>query len=67
MAKSNRIVMITGATSGIGNACAHKFALEGDHLIITGRNEDVLNEQRLLLQKQYGIEVLSLCFDVRSR
>ena len=40
----NRIVFITGATSGIGKACAEKFAASGDHLIINGRRKDRLDE-----------------------
>ena len=32
----NRIVFITGATSGIGKACAEKFAASGDDLIVSG-------------------------------
>ena len=40
----NKIVLITGATSGIGLACARKFAENGDKLILTGRNELRLNE-----------------------
>ncbi|MBQ1447959.1 MAG: SDR family NAD(P)-dependent oxidoreductase, partial [Erysipelotrichaceae bacterium] len=40
----NKIVLITGATSGIGLACARKFAENGDKLILTGRNEQRLNE-----------------------
>ena len=42
----NKIVLITGATSGIGLACARKFAANGDKLILTGRNEHRLNEIR---------------------
>ena len=40
----NKIVLITGATSGIGLACARKFAANGDKLILTGRNEQRLAE-----------------------
>ena len=40
----NKTVLITGATSGIGLACARKFAQNGDRLILTGRNEQRLNE-----------------------
>ena len=61
-----KIVLITGATSGIGLACARKFAENGDRLILTGRNEQRLTEiGRELTEK--GTEVLTLAFDVRSR
>lgn len=40
----NKIVLITGATSGIGLACAKKFAENGDKLILTGRNGQRLAE-----------------------
>ena len=62
----NKIVLITGATSGIGFACARKFAENGDKVILTGRNEDRLNEiRKTLLEK--GTDVLTLTFDVRDR
>ena len=62
----NKIVLITGATSGIGLACARKFAENGDKLIITGRNECLLADiKKELTQK--GAEVLTLVFDVRDR
>ena len=58
--------MITGATSGIGLACARKFAENGDRLILTGRNESRLAEIRKELTDK-GIDVLTLTFDVRNR
>lgn len=62
----NKTVLITGATSGIGLACARKFAQNGDRLILTGRNEQRLNEIRKELIEK-GTEVLTLAFDVRNR
>ena len=62
----NKIVLITGATSGIGLGCARKFADNGDKLILTGRNEQKLSEiQKELSDK--GSEVITLVFDVRQR
>jgi len=61
-----KIVLITGATSGIGLACAEKFAANGDKLILTGRNEHRLAEIRKNLTEK-GCEVLTLAFDVRDR
>lgn len=62
----NKTVLITGATSGIGLACARKFAENGDRLILTGRNERRLDEIRKELTEK-GTEVLTLTFDVRDR
>ena len=61
-----KTVLITGATSGIGEATAIKFAEAADRLIITGRRKDRLNELTEHLVQEYGIEVLPLCFDVRD-
>ena len=61
-----KIVLITGATSGIGLACARKFAENGDKLILTGRNERRLADIRKELTEK-GTEVLTLAFDVRDR
>ncbi|MEO8412309.1 MAG: SDR family NAD(P)-dependent oxidoreductase [Ginsengibacter sp.] len=63
----NRIVFITGATSGIGKACAIKFAAAGDHLIINGRRNDRLQVLKESLETQYKIEVLCAAFDVREK
>lgn len=62
----NKIVLITGATSGIGLACARKFAQNGDKLILTGRNEQKLNEIKKELTAN-GTQVWTLVFDVRDR
>ena len=61
----NKIVLITGATSGIGLGCARKFAENGDKVILTGRNEQRLAEIRQELEAKGG-EVLTLAFDVRD-
>jgi len=61
----NKIVLITGATSGIGLACARKFAENGDRLILTGRNEKRLEEIKKHLAEK-GADVLTLTFDVRD-
>ncbi|MGI6223800.1 MAG: SDR family oxidoreductase [Prevotella sp.] len=61
-----KLALITGATSGIGAACARKFANDGYRLIITGRREEKLNELKKELEK-LGTEVLTLVYDVRNR
>jgi NADP-dependent 3-hydroxy acid dehydrogenase YdfG len=62
-----RTVLITGATSGIGEATAKKFAEASDRLIITGRRKDKLDMLAEHLSSGYGAGVLSLCFDVRDK
>lgn len=59
----NKVVIITGASSGIGKACAEKFGNEGAKLVITGRNETNLEETFQWLTNK-GIEVLSVTSDV---
>lgn len=61
-----KTVFITGATSGIGLACARKFAENGDRLILNGRNLQRLNDIRDELTS-LGAEVFILDFDVRNR
>lgn len=63
----NKITLITGATSGIGLACAHIFAKQKHDLIITGRRTDRLKKIASELAKEYGVETLPLSFDVRQR
>ena len=61
-----KIALITGATSGIGEACARKFACGGYDLILTGRNVDKLKAVEAAA-RGLGADVLSLVFDVRDR
>lgn len=58
--------MVTGATSGIGEACARKFARGGYNVIITGRRKEKLDTLRRELENM-GAEVLAMEFDVRER
>ncbi len=63
----NKLVFISGATSGIGKACAVKFASQGYNVIITGRRNDRLIDLKNHLEKEYKINALPLCFDVQNR
>src|SRR5450432_2771446 len=63
----NKIVFITGATSGFGKASAEKFAANKYDLIITGRRENLLFELQKELENNFAVNVLSLVFDVRDR
>ena len=63
----NKIVFISGATSGIGKACAEKFASFNYNIIINGRREERLSVIKTELENKYNINVLTLCFDVQDR
>ncbi|MEO9099240.1 MAG: SDR family NAD(P)-dependent oxidoreductase [Ginsengibacter sp.] len=62
-----RNVFITGATAGIGKACAEKFAANGDNLIINGRRKERLEDLKKSLQEKYEIEIFCASFDVRNK
>ena len=57
---------ITGATAGFGKATAELLAQNAYNLIITGRRADRLAELKKNLEEKNGVQVLSLCFDVRN-
>ncbi|WP_028909775.1 SDR family oxidoreductase [Prevotella sp. AGR2160] len=61
-----KIVLITGATSGIGEGCARRFAEGGYNVIITGRKREKLQSLQKELENG-GTAVLPLAFDVRDR
>jgi NADP-dependent 3-hydroxy acid dehydrogenase YdfG len=60
------LVLITGATSGIGKSTAQLFAKNGHDLIITGRREDRLKEIKTQLESDFKTKVTTLCFDIRK-
>lgn len=59
----NKTILITGATSGFGEAAARIFAENNYRLILTGRRNDRLEK----LKNELNSEVLTLCFDVRNK
>jgi 3-hydroxy acid dehydrogenase / malonic semialdehyde reductase len=63
----DKIVFITGATSGFGEACAWKFASEGWSLILNGRRKDRLESIQKQLEEKYKVKTLLLPFDVRHQ
>lgn len=63
----SKIVFITGASSGIGAACARKFAQEGYTLLLNARSVDKLQALKTELENAYGADIMLLPFDVRDR
>lgn len=62
-----KTVLITGATSGFGAAMAKRFAAAGDHLLLTGRRKDRLDQLTRELTTNMQVRVLPLCFDIRHK
>lgn len=62
-----KVVFITGASAGIGAACAEAFAAEGARLVLTARREDRLKKLAERLKAEYGAESLYRALDVRDR
>lgn len=62
----SKIVLITGATSGIGKATSAKFAKQGYNLVLTGRRLSILEELKKKYKRKYAIKVKILNFDIRN-
>ena len=63
----NKTVLITGASSGIGEGCAYKFASEGARLILNARSIEKLEALAAKLKEKYDTECYVMPFDVRDR
>lgn len=63
---ANQIVLITGASSGIGAACARQLAAMGARLILAARRLEPLQALATELQQQHGTDVLTVGLDVRQ-
>lgn len=62
-----KIAFITGASRGIGAAIAEKFAREGYHLAINGRNEERLIQKAKQLEEEYHIICLPFAGDISKK
>ena len=62
----SKTVVITGATSGIGEACAHAFAAKGSGLVLTGRRKEILEKMSAGIKSKYAVPVEIFSFDIRS-
>ena len=63
----NKIIFITGASSGFGKACAEKVAEAGYNLIINARRTERLEALKKQLEARHKVKVQILAFDVRDR
>lgn len=63
----HKTVLISGATAGIGEACAIEFAKKGYQLVLTGRRLDRLKYLQEQLSKNYQVESYILSFDIREQ
>jgi len=63
---SNHTIFITGASSGIGEACAKQFSQAGNHLILAARRIERLQDLATELQQKYSVKIHCLALDVRD-
>ena len=62
---AGKTVFITGASSGIGRACAEHFASLGVHVVTTARRLDRIRKTAEELSSKYGIKAIPIQLDVQ--
>lgn len=67
MENEEKYILITGATSGFGEATALEFSKKGWNIIITGRRNERLNLLKEKIEKEYNNDVITLNFDIRNQ
>ena len=63
----SKIILITGASAGLGKATAEKFAAGGWNLILTARRKEQLEAVATDIEKKYGVKTLTLVFDIQDK
>ncbi|MGK7369418.1 MAG: SDR family NAD(P)-dependent oxidoreductase, partial [Candidatus Halalkalibacterium sp. M3_1C_030] len=63
----DKLVLVTGATAGIGESTARLFAKSGCKIAINGRREERLQKLKKELEDEYDVEVFTGAFDIRNR
>ena len=66
-AMKGKLVLVTGASAGIGEACAKRFAAEGCDLLLVARREERLGELKKKIEDEFNISATTFGLDVRDR
>ncbi|MFP8951628.1 SDR family oxidoreductase [Natrialbaceae archaeon A-arb3/5] len=61
-----QVAIVTGASSGIGEATSHEFAAAGANVVLAARSEDQLTELAAGLESEYGVDALAVPTNVRN-
>jgi NADP-dependent 3-hydroxy acid dehydrogenase YdfG len=63
----NKIVFITGASSGIGKACAEQFAAQGARVILTARRIDKIKNLAEEMKNKHNVDALPIKLDIQDK